>query len=132
MIGTKVQSEFEALQPALRAAWREVKETDLKRLRGKEPCPSEKQPLDAAFFELPEKILQEYKEGRDASELGRILQTAQSLQEQTDRVVVLGIGGSYMGARALMDALCEPYFNELSRAERGSKPRVYFEGNKRC
>ncbi|MCA9222529.1 MAG: glucose-6-phosphate isomerase, partial [Planctomycetales bacterium] len=39
------------------------------------------------------------------------------------------IGGSYMGARALMDACCQPYFNELSRAERGGRPRMYFEGN---
>lgn len=28
-----------------------------------------------------------------------------------------------------MDACCEPYFNELSRPERGSRPRMYFEGN---
>jgi glucose-6-phosphate isomerase len=44
-------------------------------------------------------------------------------------VVVLGIGGSYMGARALMEACCHPYHNELSRGERGGKPRMYFEGN---
>jgi len=46
-----------------------------------------------------------------------------------DAVVVLGIGGSYMGARAMMDACCHPYHNELSRGGRGSKPRMYFEGN---
>jgi glucose-6-phosphate isomerase len=34
-----------------------------------------------------------------------------------------------MGAKALMDACCEPYFNELSRGDRGSRPRMYFEGN---
>jgi glucose-6-phosphate isomerase len=44
-------------------------------------------------------------------------------------VVVLGIGGSYMGARALMEACCHPYQNELSRGERGGWPRIYFEGN---
>ena len=43
--------------------------------------------------------------------------------------MVLGIGGSYMGARALMEGCCDPYFNELSRAERGGRPRMYFEGN---
>ena len=43
--------------------------------------------------------------------------------------MVLGIGGSYMGARALMDACCEPYFKELSRGDRGGRPRMYFEGN---
>ena len=129
LIGTQTQADFAALRPALEAAWREVKETDLRRLHGKEPTPSDKQPLDAAFFELPEKLLHAYQANRDSSELGRILATAKRLQEEVDRVVVLGIGGSYMGARALMDALCEPYFNEQSRAARGSKPRLYFEGN---
>ncbi len=28
-----------------------------------------------------------------------------------------------------MDACCQPYFNELSRGQRGSRPRIYFEGN---
>lgn len=28
-----------------------------------------------------------------------------------------------------MDSCCQPYFNELSRGERGSRPRIYFEGN---
>jgi glucose-6-phosphate isomerase len=34
-----------------------------------------------------------------------------------------------MGARDLFEACCHPYHNELSRAERGSRPRLYFEGN---
>ena len=63
------------------------------------------------------------------SELGRMLKTAYRLGQLVDRVVVLGIGGSYMGARALMDACCQPYFNELNRAQRGGRPRMYFEGN---
>src|SRR5262249_42006648 len=46
-----------------------------------------------------------------------------------DRVAVLGIGGSYMGARALLESCCHPFYNELSRAERGGHPRIYFEGN---
>lgn len=91
--------------------------------------PDAKQPLDSAFIDLPERLLAEYRDQRDESELGQILQTAERLRETVDRVVVLGIGGSYMGARALMEACCEPYFNELSRADRGSRPRMYFEGN---
>lgn len=88
--------------------------------------PKEKEPLDSAFIDMPNRLLAEYRADRDASELGRILKTAERLRESVDRVVVLGIGGSYMGARALMDACCEPYFNELSRADRGSRPRMYF------
>jgi glucose-6-phosphate isomerase len=91
--------------------------------------PVDKEPLDAAYIELPEKLLRDYETKRDESELGQILNTARRLQEQVDRVVVLGIGGSYMGAKALMEACCEPYFNELSRAQRGGRPRMYFEGN---
>jgi glucose-6-phosphate isomerase len=34
-----------------------------------------------------------------------------------------------MGTRALMDACCEPYYNELSKAERGGRPQLYFAGN---
>jgi glucose-6-phosphate isomerase len=34
-----------------------------------------------------------------------------------------------MGARALMEACCHPYHNELSRGQRGGRPRMYFEGN---
>jgi glucose-6-phosphate isomerase len=43
-------------------------------------------------------------------------------------VVVLGIGGSYMGARAVFEACCHPYHNEISRQRRGGRPRIYFEG----
>ncbi|MEK6237698.1 MAG: glucose-6-phosphate isomerase, partial [Planctomycetales bacterium] len=51
------------------------------------------------------------------------------LADTVDRVIVLGIGGSYMGARSLFEALCHPYHNELPRGARGKRPRVYFEGN---
>ena len=91
--------------------------------------PAEKQPLDAGFIDLPDRILAEYKEQRDTSELGTILATARRIAAECDRVVVLGIGGSYMGARALMEACCHPYYNELSRGERAGWPRIYYEGN---
>lgn len=121
-------ADFSALAPRLEAARREVVDEDL-RLLTAGAVPPEKEPLDAAFIELPEKILAAYRADQSGSELGRILQTARRLQDAVDRVVVLGIGGSYMGARALMEACCEPYFNELDRAQRGSRPRLYFEGN---
>src|SRR5687768_764359 len=95
----------------------------------KRPVPVQKQPLDAGFIELPERLLAAYKHDRRGSELGRILAAAARLRDAVDRVVVLGIGGSYLGARALMEACCHPYHNELPRGERGGKPRMYFEGN---
>jgi glucose-6-phosphate isomerase len=123
------QEDLRALYPRLEAARREFLDTDLRLYANKSTIPPEKDPLDAGFFELPERMLAEYQQSRHQSELGRILKVAHRLRETVDRVVVLGIGGSYMGAKALMDACCEPYFNELSRGDRGSRPRMYFEGN---
>jgi glucose-6-phosphate isomerase len=86
--------------------------------------PAEKQPLDAAFFDLPERMLDE-----DRPLLDDIVETANRLAAEVDRVVVLGIGGSYMGARALFEACCHPYHNELPREARKGRPRICFEGN---
>jgi glucose-6-phosphate isomerase len=61
--------------------------------------------------------------------LGQIIATAAELREKVDRVVCLGIGGSYMGARALFEACAHPYHNELPRSQRGGWPRIYFDGN---
>lgn len=90
--------------------------------------PADKQPLDAGFHKLPERILAEWEASGAGSELGQIQQVAARLKETVDAVVVLGIGGSYMGARALFEACCHPQHNELPRAQR-SGPRLYFAGN---
>lgn len=121
-------AELTSLAPSLEAARGEVlADAQLWKSGGK--VPPEKDPLDAGFIELPERLLEEYRTARATSELGRILTSARQLDEVVDRVLVLGIGGSYMGARALFEACCHPYYNELSRGERGGKPRIYFEGN---
>ena len=86
------------------------------------------EPLDPAFIDLPERLLADYGTKRPDSELFAILGTARRLRELVDRVVVLGIGGSYMGTRALFEACCHPFHNELTRAERGGRPRLSFEG----
>lgn len=122
-------SQVQSLEPTLAMLRDEMVDIDMQILAGKLPIPDTKQPLDAAFYSLPERLLSEYESGRKSSELGRILGVAKRFQEQLDRVVVLGIGGSYMGARALLDACCQPYWNELTRGQRGSRPRMYFEGN---
>ncbi len=123
------RQQLDGLAPALAAAWQEVTVTDVDLLNGGAPIPVEKDPLDAAFYQLPERLRQDYDARGTASELGKILTAADRLARAVDRVVVLGIGGSYMGARALMDACCHPYYNELPRDRRGNRPRVYFEGN---
>ena len=84
--------------------------------------------LDPAFIDLPDRLLAAYKADRTTSELFAILQAARRIREAVDRVIVLGIGGSYMGTRALFEALCHPGHNELPRGERGGRPRLSFEG----
>ena len=128
--GTRVAlDELPDLRARLEAARDEVLTTDLELLAGDGPIPEKKRPLDAAFLEMPERLLADYEADPPGSELGRILATADRIAAAVDRVVVLGIGGSYMGARALLEACRNPYYNELSRAERGNRPRIYFEGN---
>lgn len=121
--------ELAASHADLEKARCEVMGEDLRLIENEEAIPPEKQPLDAGFVEMPRRLLEAYRANRTASELGQILATATRLRESVDRVVVLGIGGSYMGARALFDTCCHPYHNELSRADRGGRPRIYFEGN---
>jgi glucose-6-phosphate isomerase len=86
-------------------------------------------PLDSGFIDLPTKLLDQYRRKEGNSELGRTLAAAKKLQDGVDRVVVLGIGGSYLGAKALFDALANTYHNELPDQVRLGKPRLYFEGN---
>src|SRR5688500_16598369 len=66
--------------------------------------PPEKQPLDAGFHELPDRLLAEYRSHGARSEVGRIKVAADRLSAAVDDVVILGIGGSYMGARALLES----------------------------
>ena len=61
--------------------------------------------------------------------LERMQASAKRLRDQIDILVSLGIGGSYMGLRAIMEAVCHPYHNDLARADRGGAPRLYFEGD---
>jgi glucose-6-phosphate isomerase len=91
--------------------------------------PAKDQPLQAGFIDLPQKLLDGFRRKQDASDLGKVLRVAGRLKENVDRVVVLGIGGSYLGAKALFDALCHGHHNELPAKLRMGKPRVYFEGN---
>jgi glucose-6-phosphate isomerase len=78
---------------------------------------------------LPDRLLAEYRTHGAASEVARIKAAADRLGAATQSVVVLGIGGSYMGARALLEACCHQYYNEVEPTMRRGRPRIYFEGN---
>jgi glucose-6-phosphate isomerase len=116
-------SDLKWLAPRLVAARQEVIDNLAAFARGL-PVPDDRRPLDAAFFDLPERLLDE-----ERPLLDRIVKTGDRLAREVDRVVILGIGGSYMGARALFEACCHPYHNEIPRKRRGGRPRIYFEGN---
>lgn len=66
---------------------------------------------------------------QDPAGLDRVQATADRVAGLGDAHLVLGIGGSYLGSRALLEALFSPYRNELPREARGGRPRIYFEGN---
>ena len=91
-------------------------------------APPELRPLDAGFIMLPQNLLDAHRRKGAESELGQVLDRAQQLRQEVDRVVVLGVGGAYFGARALFEALCSSCHNELPAASRMGAPRLYFEG----
>ncbi|MBI3823750.1 MAG: glucose-6-phosphate isomerase [Planctomycetes bacterium] len=91
--------------------------------------PPKMQPLQAGFINLPQNMLDQHKRQGDTSTLGRVLQLAARLRDEVDRFVVLGIGGSYMGARALFEAMRSSVHNDLPAKDRAGTPRIYFEGN---
>ena len=123
------QTSIDELAPQLESIRDEIFSVDMAAFAdGKLELPG-KSPLDTGFISLPTRMLESYGAKRSQSELGQILNVAKQLGETVGRVVVLGIGGSYMGAKALMEACCHPFHNELSDGQRGSRPRVYFEGN---
>jgi glucose-6-phosphate isomerase len=112
------------LQPRLLQVRSQVAtERDLKQV------PPELLPLDAGFIDLPQKLLDDHRRKGDTSTVGHILKIAGTLRTEVDRFVVLGSGGSYLGARALFEALRSTYHNELPAKDRSGTPRLCFEGN---
>lgn len=61
----------------------------------------------------------------DKEEFARIKAAAAKIRQDTDILIVIGIGGSYLGARAAIEFLKGPYYNAL----RGGAPEIYFAGN---
>ena len=60
--------------------------------------------------------------------LAKIESDAKAMQQHSDVVVVCGIGGSYLGARAIIDALSNPFSPLLSKSERKA-PLVMYAGH---
>ena len=71
------------------------------------------------WLELPSNIT--------AEEISKIKDCANSLASHSDIIVVIGIGGSYLGARAVIDALSNNFNSLLSKSERKA-PLILFAG----
>ena len=61
----------------------------------------------------------------DKEEFARIQAAAAKIRKDSKALVVIGIGGSYLGARGVIDCLCSPNYN----LKKKDGPNVYFIGN---
>ncbi len=61
----------------------------------------------------------------DKEEYARLKQAAARIQKQCDILIVIGIGGSYLGARAALEYIKSPNYNVLTK----DTPQIHFAGN---
>jgi len=64
----------------------------------------------------------------DKEEFERIKKAAEKIRSNSDVLIVIGIGGSYLGARAAIEMLSHSFYNVLDKDKRKS-PAVFFAGN---
>ena len=64
----------------------------------------------------------------DKAEFERIQKASEKIQKESDILVVIGIGGSYLGAKAAIDLLSHSFANDVSKEDRGGVA-VYYAGN---
>ena len=64
----------------------------------------------------------------DREELARIKAAAEKIRSESEVFLVVGIGGSYLGARAAIEMLSHSFYNELPRDKRKG-PKIYYVGH---
>ena len=64
----------------------------------------------------------------DKEEFSRIKKAAKKIQNDSDVLVVIGIGGSYLGARAVIDSLSHSFYNSMPESKRKT-PQIVYAGN---
>ena len=64
----------------------------------------------------------------DKEEFKRIKKAAEKIRKESDILLVIGIGGSYLGARAVIEALTSS-FNDMLPAEQRKFPQILYVGN---
>lgn len=61
----------------------------------------------------------------DKEEFARIKSAAEKIKQKADILIVIGIGGSYLGARAAIELLRSPFYNNMKK----DTPDIYYVGN---
>lgn len=101
---------------------------------------SEAEEIRAAAEAAKVKLLSKSGEGKDflgwldlptaydKEEFAKIIKTARKIREESEVFLVIGIGGSYLGAKAAIDFLNNGFYNEIGRKKKGT-PEIYFVGN---
>lgn len=64
----------------------------------------------------------------DKEEFNRIKASAEKIRKDSDVLIVIGIGGSYLGSRAAIEMLSHSFYNSLSSDNRKS-PEIFYVGN---
>ena len=67
-------------------------------------------------------------EAYDKEEFARIKEAAKKIQNDSGVLLVIGIGGSYLGARAAIEFLGHSFYNNLTKDQRKT-PEIYYVGN---
>ena len=74
----------------------------------------------AGWLELPTNY--------DKDEFEKIKKAAEKIKKDSEVLVVIGIGGSYLGARAVIESLTNTFYNLLPQKQRKC-PQIFFAGN---
>ena len=64
----------------------------------------------------------------DKEEFSRIKKAAKKIQKDSDVLLVIGIGGSYLGARAVIESLTNTFYNMQQKGQRKT-PQIIYVGN---
>lgn len=64
----------------------------------------------------------------DKKEFEKIKKSAKKIQKDSEILVVIGIGGSYLGARAVIESLTHTFYNLLAKEQRKT-PQILYVGN---
>ncbi len=64
----------------------------------------------------------------DKEEFARMKEAAKKIQDDSEVLIVIGIGGSYLGARAAIEALRHSFYNVVDKNVRKT-PEIYYAGN---